>query len=173
MNQPLFKIVLLTVLVLMTACGMEPSGSEKKAAAKPANETPSDKKEEVKTEESTTPESADALRSGVAKLPAEFDTINTDDVSACHAKGKVFNRRTLRCSKTIFLATAFACTEEGIADGFIYTGYQIDSVLSTAKSDGFVIDQCGESDEGLRLVFFVRADNDGTFSVREIETSIK
>ena len=155
----------------MTACGMEPSGGSKKAASKPATETPSDNKEQTKPKESTNPQSADALRSGVAKLPEGFDAINTDDVSACHASGKVYNRRTLKCSKTIFLATSFECTKKGIAAGFIFTGYQIDSVLSTAADEGFLIDQCGETAEGLRQVFFVRADNDGTYSLREIETS--
>ncbi len=172
MNHPLLSTVLLAALVLVTACGMEPSDGDNKAAAKPSNETPSDNKEPTNTEEPATSESADALPSGIAKLPEEYDAINTDEVSSCHANGKVFSRRTLKCSKTIYLATSFECTKKGIADGFIFTGYQIDVVLSTAKDDGYVIDQCGETDDGFRLVFFVRADADGTYSVREIETSI-
>jgi hypothetical protein len=152
---------------------MEPSGGGSNASAKTTSKTPSDAAETPNTDESPTQESSDALRSGVARLPDSFAAINTADVSACHGKGKVFNRRTLKCSKTISLATAFECNKSGVSAGFIDTGYQIGVVLSAAESDGFVIDQCGETEDGKRFVFFVRADDDGTYSIREIETSIK
>jgi hypothetical protein len=172
MNHPLLKIVYVATLVVTTACGLEPSGEEKKSTSTASAEIPADKKTPTQPTDKKARESADALPSGIAKLPEEFNAINTSDVSACHATGKVYNRRTLKCSKSIALATAFECTKIGITEGFISTGYQIDAVLIAAEEDGFVIDQCGQTDDGLRLVFFVRADADGTFSIREIETSI-
>jgi len=172
MSHTLLSTGLLAFTLLMTACGMEPSGGTNKPAANP-NTDSSDKKDPSISPDPVSTDSANALPAGIAQLPEEYEAINTDEVHACHAKGKVFNRRTLRCSKTIDLATSFLCTHEGIIDGFVSTGYQIDSVLSSADADGFVIDQCGETQEGLRLVFFVRADEDDTFSIREIETSIK
>jgi hypothetical protein len=172
MKSIFFAVVLLSPLVLLTACGMEPSGGDNAATEKPNSETHADEKDSSETGNTTKSRSADAKRSGVAQLPESYGEINTADVTACHGSGKVFNRRTLKCSKTIFLATSFECTKSGISDGFIYSGYQIDLVLAAAETDGFIFDQCGETEDGRRLVFFVRADDDGTYSVREIETSI-
>jgi hypothetical protein len=172
MKITFFRTVLMTALVMLTACGMEPSGGGNNTASKTTSKNPSDVKEITDTKETPKQESSDALPSGIAQLPDSYVEINTADVEACHGKGKVFNRRTLKCSKTISLAKSFECTESGISEGFVYTGYQIGVVLSAAESDGFVIDQCGETDEGKRFVFLVRADGDGTYSVREIETSV-
>jgi hypothetical protein len=172
MKITFFRTVLITIMVVMTACGMEPSGGGNDAATKTTSNTPSAEKETPDTDETPKQDSSDALRSGVAQLPDSYAAINTADVDECHSKGKVFNRRTLKCSKTISLAKTFECSKSGISDGFVYTGYQISVVLSSAESDGFVIDQCGETDDGKRFVFFVRADDDGTYSVREIETSV-
>jgi hypothetical protein len=173
MNHAILKIVFLATTMVATACGMEPSGDEKKSSSTPSAEKPANDKVPAQNTEQKAPKSADALPTGIAKLPNEFNAINTNEVSACHATGKVYNRRTLKCSKSIALATEFECSKIGITEGFSSTGYQIEAVLSSAEDDGFVIDQCGQTDDGLRLVFFVRADDDGTFSIREIETSIK
>jgi len=165
----LFLIIAFFVgLALVSSCGMEPSGGDTKSTSTTTATT-------SKTDVNKVPdslESADALPAGIAPLPKEFNEINTAEVSACHVKGKVFNRRTFKCSVTINLATSFACTNKGILDGFAATGFQIKTVLLAAEDDGFLVDQCGESDDGRRMVYFIRADDDGTFSIREIETSL-
>lgn len=162
----------------VTACGMEPSGgSDKSSSAASSSATQqtsgvSTKKEETKAD---TPKenSSDAVQAGVAVLPEELAAINTDAVAACHEEGSIYDRRTTRCSQTMRLASSFTCDKEGVRGAFKLTGYLIDEALKNADNDGFVLDQCGESESGRLIAYFVRLDDDGSHSIREIETKLK
>lgn len=167
-------IMVLTACCL-AACGMEPSGGNSGSSAATTNKTgqPSTTSttatEEVSSEE-TTKNSSDAMPAGIAGLPEDLKIINTDEVTACQASGKVYDRRTVRCSTGVKLASSFTCDNTGITKAFNLTGFQIDEALKAAKNDGFSLDQCGETESGRRIAYFVRADPDNTYSLREIET---
>lgn len=111
-------------------------------------------------------------------LGGGLEGLDTPDVKACHASGFVFDRLQLACSTEIKLAKSYTCDRDGISGAFAATGYQIGEVLDQAlgraldpndAGDGYVIDQCGESDAGRLIVYLVKKDATGKVQVREIE----
>lgn len=169
--------VFLFAASMVTACGMEPSGGNGRTS-NAAPEKTTQQSSDVSTEGTGAAtqqdrNSSDAVKAGVAVLPESLAAINTDEVSACHNQGSIYDRRTTRCSQTMKLASSYTCDRDGVRDAFKQTGFLIDEALKNADADGFVLDQCGESDAGSVIAYFVRLDDDGSHSIREIETKLK
>lgn len=175
-----FKGVIAISACVITACGMEPSGGSSKysdAATKKSTQqtsgVPSNNNGTQGTSTEGTQNSSDAVKAGIAELPSEYAALKTDEADACHTEGNVYERRNLRCSQSMKLASSYTCDKAGIKVAFKVTGFQIDEALNAAEKDKFVFDQCGESESGQLIAYFVRLDDDGSFTVREIETKLK
>lgn len=166
-----FSLLALSTCTLV-ACGSSSGGKNGSSSVSPrATQQPSTDSQN-KQEASGSDSSADAVEAGVAELPEELSDINTDEVAGCHSDGHIFDRRTAQCSPTMYLATSYACDRAGVKSAFKLTGFQIDEALKAAAEDGFVLDQCGESESGLLIAYFVRRDEDGSLMIREIETKL-
>lgn len=153
---------------LASGCGSLPMGKQEK---KPSNEAPANGGEGNAEPTPDDPDRDEAL----------LQELETEPVAACHASGYLFERRKLACSPDVLLATSFTCDRAGIRLAFEETGFQIDVVLDAAlgkegfaddQGDGFSLDQCGETQDGRRLVHFVKRGDDGKVVVREIETHL-
>lgn len=159
----------------LAACGdMEPSGGrEPQGGAAPGNQVVDD----VVDQDAPTPATTDEGSSEDALPAAEWiASLDSPAKQECHEQGFVFDRRRSACSLDVRLAT-FDCDRQGIRLAYAATGFQIDQILDRSLGrvgfpddlgEGFVVDQCGQSDERLYVVLVAKAA-DGRILLREIE----
>jgi hypothetical protein len=166
-------LLLITSSLILAACGADDGGRRHAIAARTADATgvsaPDGKRANAALPEGETP---------AAKDPALADP----RVDACNETGFVFERRHATCSAEVRLATSYACDRDGIAAAFAPTGYQIDAALDDAlgsgsdPGEGYLIDQCGETDAGRLVVYLAKPSvrrGQPVLLVREIETTPK
>lgn len=165
------KLFVLLTAGAMAGCGdMEPSGGrEAQGSAGPTQnvvEPPAENDDEPAAEES-----ADAT--GAPEWVAALDSPARRE---CHEQGALYDRRRSACS-TRFRVASYTCDRQGIKAAFASTGFQIDQILDRSLGrpgfpddlgEGFVIDQCGESDELLHVLLVAKSE-DGRVLLREIE----
>ena len=180
----------LAALTLLTGCGIEPAGPVAKDSRS------------VKAEETAKPGARDATIKIPSDVPGTKDTdlpTNFEDLqshpqfkpllakeaeAACHVEDTLFNRRSGGCFDEYSLATSYSCSRQGILSAFQDTGFQIGAALDDAlgrstnptdRGAGFIIDQCGEADDGRLLVTLVGPTINGSnaeLRVRELEAHV-
>lgn len=125
------------------------------------------------------PKAADAKREKKAApvVPAFIAALNNEDFQACRDLGLVFDRRKKVCMNDMKIAS-YPCDRTGIMVAFADTGDLIVQILDRSLGkiekpgdigEGFVIDQCGGSTKGKRLVFLLKERAGAAPLVREIE----
>ena len=183
---PCLKIVAgLAALTLYTGCGIEPAGPVSK------DKRTVEIEETIGASDATIKLPNDASASPSTDLPANFEELQShpnfksllakEAEAACHIEDTLFNRRSGGCFDEYSLATSYSCSRQGILSAFQDTGFQIGAALDDAlgrstnptdRGAGFIIDQCGEADDGRLLVTLVgptMSDAKAELRVRELE----
>lgn len=164
-TRGMIQSTMVLVAVALTACGssMTPSGGSSHASGANASAP------------SPTVDSADQT-----EQPGLLQELANDAQRACQEQGIVYDRRQGECSGSFKLTTAYTCDRAGLRQAFANTGFQIDQILDRSigregfaddLGEGYVIDQCGESDTR-RIVYLVAKDDKGRYLLREVEAAL-
>ena len=185
------KIALgLGVLVLTSACGIEPTGP----VGSDNGTVESREVSESSSGDATGKLPVDTSEPLTSDLPTNFDELQADPKfkvllaqeaeSACHIEDTLFDRRSGGCFDEFQLASNYSCSRQGILVAFKDTGFQISAVLNDAlgrstdpndRGAGFIIDQCGEAKDGRLLVTLVGPSYESSTAqlrVRELEAQV-
>lgn len=94
--------------------------------------------------------------------------LQTAAVSKCHKKGKIYDRQYQECG-TASLDTSYTCSRSGLKKAFASYGADISQTLKESlgkkgdkkdNGEGYVIDQCGETSDGLPVAYLIKLTDD-------------